>query len=445
MTALSIEMHDGIAVVTFDAPNESVNIISRSVKNEFIALFNELEADQSIRAAVLMSGKPDSFIAGADIEEFLEWRTAAQAESVSREGHALLERLENLRTPVVAAIHGACLGGGLEASLACAWRIATNHPRTVLALPEVQIGLFPAAGGTQRLPRTVGLQAALDMILTGKNVRASKALRIGLVHDLVHPAILKDIAIQRANELADRKRKRNERVKPGGFKQLLLDENPVGRSIVLRKAREEVEKKTRGNYPAPLAALEAVAASYQGREHGFREEARLFGEMAMTQVCRELIFLFFATTALKKESIAGAGDPARVKRLGVLGAGFMGSGIASVAVQHGTMVRLKDADLARVGKGIAAVRDVLRERLTRKQVTRQEMADQLLLASGRIDYSGFSYVDLVIEAVFEDLAVKHQVVREVEHEIPEYAIVASNTSTIPIARIAEASRRPGQL
>jgi 3-hydroxyacyl-CoA dehydrogenase/enoyl-CoA hydratase/3-hydroxybutyryl-CoA epimerase len=208
MTALSIEMHDGIAVVTFDAPNESVNIISRSVKNEFIALFNELEADQSIRAAVLMSGKPDSFIAGADIEEFLEWRTAAQAESVSREGHALLERLENLRTPVVAAIHGACLGGGLEASLACAWRIATNHPRTVLALPEVQIGLFPAAGGTQRLPRTVGLQAALDMILTGKNVRASKALRIGLVHDLVHPAILKDIAIQRANELADRKRKR---------------------------------------------------------------------------------------------------------------------------------------------------------------------------------------------------------------------------------------------
>jgi 3-hydroxyacyl-CoA dehydrogenase/enoyl-CoA hydratase/3-hydroxybutyryl-CoA epimerase len=340
MTALSIEMHDGIAVVTFDAPNESVNIISRSVKNEFIALFNELEADQSIRAAVLMSGKPDSFIAGADIEEFLEWRTAAQAESVSREGHALLERLENLRTPVVAAIHGACLGGGLEASLACAWRIATNHPRTVLALPEVQIGLFPAAGGTQRLPRTVGLQAALDMILIGKNVRASKALRIGLVHDLVHPAILKDIAIQRANELADRKRKRNERVKPGGFKQLLLDENPVGRSIVLRKAREEVEKKTRGNYPAPLAALEAVAASYQGREHGFREEARLFGEMAMTQVCRELIFLFFATTALKKESIAGAGDPARGKRHGVLGAGFMGAGLASVAVQLGTMVGL---------------------------------------------------------------------------------------------------------
>ena len=148
MTALTLTVEDGIGIVVFDSPGESVNIISRSVKNEFIALFDRLENDPTIRAAVLMSGKPDAFIAGADIEEFLEWRTAAQAESVSREGHALLDRLENLRTPVVAAIHGACLGGGLETSLACAWRIATDHPKTLLALPEVQIGLFPAAGGT---------------------------------------------------------------------------------------------------------------------------------------------------------------------------------------------------------------------------------------------------------------------------------------------------------
>ena len=445
MTALKVSVEDGIAIITFDLPDAPLNIISRSVKNEFIALFQRLESDQSISAAVLISGKPDSFIAGADIEEFLEWRTAAQAESASREGHALLDRLENLRTPVVAAIHGACLGGGLEASLACAWRIATDHPKTVLAVPEVQIGLFPGAGGTQRLPRTVGLQAALDMILTGKNIRAKKALQIGLVHDLVHPAILRDIAIQRARELAAGNRKRNARVRPGGVKNLLLDDNPVGRALVIRRAREEVLKKTRGNYPAPLAALDAVAAGYQGREHGFREEARLFGEMATTSACRELIFLFFATSALKKEEIPGAGPPQEVERLGILGAGFMGSGIASVAVQHGTMVRMKDADLARVGKGIAAVRDVLRERLTRKQVTRQEMADQLSLIGGTIDYSGFDTVDLVIEAVFEDLKVKHAVVREVEDVVPESTILASNTSTIPIALIAQASRRPERL
>ena len=445
MNALRLTVEDGVGIVVFDLPDAPLNIISRSVKNEFIALFQRLESDDAIKAAVLISGKPDSFIAGADIEEFLEWKTAAQAESASREGHALLDRLEALRTPVVAAIHGACLGGGLETSLACAWRIATDHPKTVLAVPEVQIGLFPGAGGTQRLPRTVGLQSALDMILTGKNIRAKKALQIGLVHELVHPAILRDIAVQRARELGAGTRKRNPRTRPGGVKNLLLDDNPVGRSVVMRKAREEVLKKTRGNYPAPLAALDAVAASYHGREHGFREEARLFGEMAMTPVCRELIFLFFATSALKKDVIPGAGTTQKVDRIGILGAGFMGAGIASVAVQHGTMVRLKDADLPRVGKGIAAVRDVLKERLTRKQITRQEFADQLLLAGGTVDYSGFENVDLVIEAVFEDLKVKHAVVREVEDVLPETAIVASNTSTIPIALIAQASRRPERL
>jgi len=444
MTALQVEVRDGIAVIVFDTPGESVNIISRGVKNEFIALFQQLEADASIQAAVLTSGKPDSFIAGADIEEFLDWKTAAQAESASREGHALLDRLETLRTPVVAAVHGACLGGGLEAVLACAWRIATDHPKTVLAVPEVQIGLFPGAGGTQRLPRTVGLQAALDMILTGKNVRAKKALQTGLVHELVHPSILLDIARQRARELADGARKRNARSRPGGMKHFLLDDNPVGRSVVFRKAREQVIARTHGNYPAPLAALDAVAASYQGREHGFREEARLFGETAMTPVCRELIFLFFATSALKKDpGVDGpAESPLPVARLGIIGAGFMGAGIASVAVQQGTMVRLKDADLTRVGRGIAAVRDVLRDRVARRQITRQQMADHLLLAGGTIDYSGFEAVDLVIEAVFEDLAVKHQVIREVEQVLPEYAVVASNTSTIPITHIAEASRRP---
>ena len=444
MTALQVEVRDGIAVIVFDTPGESVNIISRGVKNEFIALFQQLEADASIQAAVLTSGKPDSFIAGADIEEFLDWKTAAQAESASREGHALLDRLETLRTPVVAAVHGACLGGGLEAVLACAWRIATDHPKTVLAVPEVQIGLFPGAGGTQRLPRTVGLQAALDMILTGKNVRAKKALQTGLVHELVHPSILLDIARQRARELADGARKRNARSRPGGMTHFLLDDNPVGRSVVFRKAREQVIARTHGNYPAPLAALDAVAASYQGREHGFREEARLFGETAMTPVCRELIFLFFATSALKKDpGVDGpAESPLPVARLGIIGAGFMGAGIASVAVQQGTMVRLKDADLTRVGRGIAAVRDVLRDRVARRQITRQQMADHLLLAGGTIDYSGFEAVDLVIEAVFEDLAVKHQVIREVEQVLPEYAVVASNTSTIPITHIAEASRRP---
>ena len=444
MPALSLHVSDSIATITFDMPEASLNTFSRAVQEEFVALFDRLERDDSIAGAVLISGKADNFIAGADIEEFLTWSTPQQAEQASRTGHAMLERLERLRVPVVAAIHGSCLGGGVEAALACAYRIATDHPRTVLALPEVQLGLFPGAGGTQRLPRTIGLQAALDMILTGKNIRARKAMQIGLVHELVHPAILHRIAVQRAREIADRVRARNPRARRRDAKALLLDDNPVGRALVFRQAREQVLKKTRGNYPAPLAALEAVAAGFQDRDHGYRVEARLFGEMAMTAESRELIGIFFASTALKKDS--GVGEelvsPRAVHKLGILGAGFMGAGIATVAVQRGTIVRLKDADLARVGKGLASIREVLRAGVTRRRITRQQMDDQLLLAGGTVDYSGFGNVDLVIEAVFEDLHVKHKVLREVEAVLPPHAIFASNTSTIPITRIAEASERP---
>ena len=444
MSALTVGMEDGIAVITFDLPGEPVNKFSQAVKDEFLALFDRLEGDQAVRGAVLISGKPDSFVAGADIDEFLRWTTAARAEKASRDGHAMLDRLEGLRHPVVAAIHGACMGGGLEAALACAYRVVSDHPKTVLALPEVQLGIFPGAGGTQRLPRTVGLQAALDMILTGKNVRARKAAQIGLVHEMVHPAILRQVAVQRAREIADGVRDRNPDARRRNAASFLLEENPVGRGIVLRKARALTLKKTRGNYPAPLAALDAIAAGYDDPAKGYREEARLFGEMAMTPISRELIGIFFASTALKKDS--GVGDAPvttlPVRKLGILGAGFMGAGIAGVAVQKGTLVRLKDADLARVGKGLAAIRDVLKEGVTRRRITRQQMDDQLLLAGGTTDYSGFENVDLVIEAVFEDVHVKHTVVREVERVLPPHAIVASNTSTIPITRIAQASSRP---
>ena len=447
MPALRVEIEERIAVLTLDLPDEPVNKISRAVKDEFVGVLDRLENDPSVSAAVLMSGKPDSFIAGADIEEFLTWTSPAQAEAASREGHVLLDRLERSRVPMVAAIHGACLGAGLELALACAFRIATDHPKTLLALPEVQLGLIPGAGGTQRLPALVGLQAALDMILTGKNVRARKAAQIGLVHEIVHPAILRDIAMQRARDLGSGTVRRNPPAREHTTKDLLLDENPLGRSIVFRQAREKTLEKTRGHYPAPLAAIDAVAAGYHSRERGFAEEARLFGEMASSAVSRELVFLFFATASLKKDPGVAQTPPlvAEVEKLGILGAGFMGAGIASVAAQQGLLVRLKDADAARVGKGLASVRDVLKERLTKRQISRQQFEDQMLLVGGTTDYSGFADADCVIEAVFEDLTVKQQVIREVEQVLPYHAIVASNTSTIPIARIAEVSRRPDRV
>jgi 3-hydroxyacyl-CoA dehydrogenase / enoyl-CoA hydratase / 3-hydroxybutyryl-CoA epimerase len=443
--ALHLEVEDGVAIVTFDLPGESINKFSPAVIDEFTGVIDRIEKDASVKAAVLISGKPGTFIAGADIDQFLEFKTADDARKASAFGHAMMSRLEKGRVPVVAAIEGACLGGGLEFALACAYRIAADTPKTVLALPEVQLGLIPGAGGTQRLPRRVGLQAALDMILTGKNVRAKKALQTGLVDELVHPSILRQLAIQRAKEIASGTIARERDLRKHGAKELLLDDNPIGRAVVFRQAREMTQKKSKGHYPALFAALDAVAAGYTGsEEQGFAEEARLFGEMAMTSVCKQLMFLFYATTALKKDrGVSGEAPPARkVDRIGVLGTGFMGAGIAAITVQQGIPVRFKDTAPDRVAKGVSAVRDVLKDRLTKRQLTRQQYDDQMGLVSGTVEYTGFGRLPLVIEAVFEDLKVKHAVLAESEAVLSPDAIFATNTSTIPITKIAAASKRP---
>ena len=447
MNALTLQHDDGIAVVTIDIPGAQVNTVTAGLRAEFAALFAQLAGDSSVKGVVILSGKADTWLAGADIDEFLTLHSAADGEALSRGGQALLDKLETLAIPVVAAIHGACLGGGLETALACRYRIATDHPKTVLALPEVQLGLIPGAGGTQRLPRLIGLQRALDMILTSRTVRAKKAWQMGLVDELVHPAILREVAIDRARKLSAGTLVARHAPKDRGATGRLLEDNPIGRSIVFRKAREGVLEKTHGHYPAPLAALGAVQAGYESRAAGYREEARVFGEMTVSDVSRELIFLFFATTALKRD--AGVAEPAPppqpITTLGVIGAGFMGAGIASVAVQQGTAVRLKDTDTARVGKGIAAVSDVLQERLKKKQLTRTQYDDQLSLVGGTTTYAGFGRAELVIEAVFEDVGLKHRVLRETEPMLHADAVFASNTSTIPIAKIAESAARPNRV
>ena len=440
--AISMEIENGIAVLTFDTPDAPVNTFTTAAQADLLSAFDTIEHDPSIRAAVILSGKRDNFIAGADIEAFLEFRTAEDAERSSRDGHAKFAAIADGK-PVVCAINGGCLGGGTELALACHWRIATDAPKTSISLPEVQLGLIPGAGGTQRLPALIGLQAALDMILTGKTVRAKKALQLGLVDEMVHPSILRRVALQRATELAAGTRRREPRKHGAG--EMLLDENPIGRAIVFRKAREGVLAKTKGLFPAPLAALDAVAAGYSSDGDGYQTEARLFGELAMTPESQELVFLFFATTALKRDmgvEVEPMPRPLPVNKLGILGAGFMGAGIASVASPAGTIVRMKDADTARVAKGLAAVREVMRDKLVKKQITRTQFDDLMLAVSGTTDYTGFGNADLVIEAVFEDLQVKHQVLREIESVVPPRAIVASNTSTIPIGRIASASTRP---
>ena len=446
-TGITLTLDDGVGVLTYDLPGSPVNTLNTRVAPVFERVFAEIVSNTSISAVVIVSGKADSWIAGADIDELGQITSASQGESMSRAGQHLLDRLAAIAKPTVAALHGATLGGGLEVALACSHRIATEHPKTVLALPEVQLGLIPGAGGTQRLPQTVGLHAALEMILTGKNIRAKKALQMGLVHEVVHPSILRAVAMQRARQLG-----RGEtpmlKARAHSATAMLLEDNALGRRVVFKQAREGVLKKTKGKYPAPLAAIDAVQRGYSdGMEAGLRAEAAHFGMLAVSPECRQLVYLFFATTALKKEIGLPDGvtaTPTRVTRLGILGAGFMGAGIASVAVQAGTLVRLKDASLDRVAAGWRAVRDVVRERLKKRQITRLQLDDLLSQVGVTTDYSGFAGTQLVIEAVFEDLAVKHQVLREVEAAAPN-AIFASNTSTIPITEIARVSKHPDRV
>ncbi len=445
MTAFTTDVEDGVARVLFDLPGEPINKITAGVREELDPLLNQLRGDRNVRAVLLMSAKPDTFIAGADIDEFVRLRSSDEALQLIRSGQQLVNRFEQLDKPVVAAIHGACLGAGLETALACAYRVATNHRKTQLGLPEVNLGIIPAAGGCQRLPRLIGVPAALGIILAppGRFVTARRAHRMGIIDELVHPSMLEQVAVKAAVKLADGWKPRRSR---GGLQAALLRKTPVGRWAVFSKAAKEVKKKTGGYYPAPMAALDAVEHGLRhGIEAGLDREAKHFAELGVSDVSRKLIQIFFADTALRRDpGVAGpVPEAGEIKNLVVVGAGFMGAAIGgTAALRAGVDVRLRDTNLERVSNGMRAARAIARERLKRRRITRYEHRRIDALLSGGTDWAGLGRADLVIEAVFEDLDAKQGVFRELEAVVGESCILASNTSTIPIARIAEAIRTP---
>jgi 3-hydroxyacyl-CoA dehydrogenase / enoyl-CoA hydratase / 3-hydroxybutyryl-CoA epimerase len=450
--ALSLTVRlDGVAVITYDVPGEPVNTLKASFSAEFDRIFAEVAGDPAIKAAVLISGKPEGFIAGADIDMLASAKTAAEAEALCRTGHAALQKLADLSKPAVAAVHGAALGGGFEVALACHGRVLSDDRKTVLGLPEVQLGLLPGANGLLRLAEKVGLEVTLDHALTGKNMRAAKARSLGLADDVVPAPILLETAAALALALA-KKGKPFGRRAPGKGKGLVaelttlaLEKNPLGRRLLFKKAREGVREKTGGHYPAPSLIVDVLET---WAERGFaaaREvEAKAFGELVVSSVAHRLIEVFFAQTALKKDT--GVSDrsvkPRPVEKVEMLGAGLMGGGIAYVTLSGGIAVRLKDRDDAALGRGFKYVADILDGDVRRKKLTRLERDQKLALLSGAVDYAGLKTADLVIEAVFEDLDVKHKVLREVEAAGKPGLIFASNTSSIPITKIAAASQRP---
>ncbi|MFL6196870.1 MAG: 3-hydroxyacyl-CoA dehydrogenase NAD-binding domain-containing protein, partial [Thermoanaerobaculia bacterium] len=435
----ALAFDDGIAWLRLDDPGKKVNTLSTRIFDWFESQIDRLERDRP-EGLVIYSGKPDGFVAGADLEELLAVSDKEDVLTLLLRGHDLMERLANLPFPTVAAIHGACLGGGLELALACKRRVATEHPKTRLGLPEVQLGLIPGLGGTQRLPRLIGVPDALDLILTGKQVDARKAKRLGLVDDTCHPTDLRAAAERAVREKGEPKKgKKPLASRAGDF----LARTPLGGPVVWEKARAGVLKKTGGHYPAPLVAIDVVR---EGLKLPLRRaldlEAGAFSELVVSDTAKNLISIFFT----KNDVEARAGKIARAARpvgtVGVLGAGFMGAGIAQVLAHKGVPIILKDKDLAGVARGYAFASQQFREMVKRRRYTEAQAKNALGRILPTIEYEALKRADFVVEAVFEDLAVKHAVIREAEAVAPENLIFASNTSAIPIARIAEASRRP---
>lgn len=425
---------DKTGIITIDVPNEKMNTLKSAFASQIRDILQQVK-QQQLTGLVIISGKPDSFIAGADINMIDACKNATDAQMLARQGQQLMAEISALSIPVVAAIHGACLGGGLELALACDYRICTSDEKTRLGLPEVQLGLLPGAGGTQRLPRLVGVTQALDLILNGKTLRAKQAQRIGLVDEVVPASILQQTAI-------DFLRRKKRSAQPLSLQERVL-RSPPGMSLIFRLAERRVRIKTRGNYPAAYKILSVIRTGIeQGMRRGLDAEAEAFGKLAVTRESVALRSLFFATTAMKKEKEQGA-KPRKTEHLGVLGGGLMGGGIASVtATKAGLPVRIQDIRTEGVSHAIAHHWNLLTSKVKRKHLTPAERQRMMSNVTGCTDFSGFSQCDIVIEAVFEELALKQQMVADIEQRCAPHTLFASNTSSLPIGQIAAHAQRP---
>lgn len=430
---------DGVLLLTIDVPGRRLNVLGKDLRQDLEAALSDVEGRSDARAVVVCSGKPGGFVAGADVREFTAIRSAQEGEDLSRSAQALLDRLAALPVPVVAAVHGPCLGAGVELILACGYRLATEDPRTRLGLPEVTLGLVPGAGGTQRLPRLVGLARGLELILTGRRLDGAAALEAGLVDEVVPKELLLAAARRAALGLAE-----------GTLSPVRRGIRPAERllrPLVFRRARAAVERAAGSSSPAALSAIEVVELGTAGSlAEGLAVEARHFGLLSVSSTSRALVSVFLASREARKD----AGFPESVavpeaRKLGIVGAGDLGARIAAAAAGAGLAVRLMDTSHGALGRGLRQAREGLVGRRGRKGPTALELQGELDRLSPTLDLTGFRRCDLVLESVPEDLELKRRVLAEVEAATGEACVLGSGTSSLPVGEIGRDSRRPGRL
>ncbi len=438
------ERPDGVAVLSFDAPGKKVNTLSRAVFMELAGHITALESRADLKGLLFQSGKPGQFIAGADLGEIgaLAFAPPGMLEQVIDFGHHLFGRIGQLPFPTVALIDGACMGGGTELVLAMDDRIAAANPNTTIGLPETKIGLLPAWGGTQRLPRLIGLNA-IEMIVGGEPASAQKAAALGIVYDAVPPDRLIDAGLRRLESLRedDAFRERRKRLaQPLGLA-------PDAAAFAFGVAEGATRAKTKGQYPAPLAALKAMRTGLEkpldeGLKAERAEALGLFG----SPIAGHLVGLFFAKQKAGRDPSA-AGPlpvPAPIGRVGVLGAGLMGAGIATAFARSGLPVTMVDVDESRLADGMKRAAEVVRSRIAIGRATPEDLGKLLGALSTSTRREALADCDLVVEAVTEHEPTKLALLGEIGRVMKPGALLATNTSTISITRLAAAATDPGR-
>mmetsp|Transcript_16382 Transcript_16382/g.35407 ORF Transcript_16382/g.35407 Transcript_16382/m.35407 type:complete len:823 (+) Transcript_16382:106-2574(+) len=433
----------GVAIVRFDNPDKKVNTLSFALMQEAKAMWEtEVQSNSDVKSVVFTSAKESGFIAGADIFDISSVDDKSTLVPVIEEALQFFLHMKSKDVPLVAAIHGPALGGGLEWALWCDYRICTDSSSTKLGLPEVKLGLLPGFGGTQNLPALVGIQGGMDMMLTGKDIRPLKAKKMGLVDLVVAPQSLQAIAIKTAEGLANGTIKKSKPKKKSLINRLIED-TPPGQHLMWDKVKKTLDQKTGGNYPAPYAIMDCVKyglAHPSGLEK-FKKEREGFAKLAATSESEALIGIFDGMNQMKKHS--SSADPIKVKKVAVMGAGLMGAGIAQVTAEKGYDVLLKDRDDASLGRGISYMNDNWGKKNKRKRMSQYQYNLNMARVTPLSDQTEswkrhFAGADLVIEAVFENLELKRKIIQQVESVTPDHCVFATNTSAIPIGDIAAA-------